>query len=124
HYPGFQFIAPDRYPAFQTFHMTRITWIVLPVMLVELVSALFLYYYLPEPVWTINLILLLLIWCSTICIQSPLHGRLTKGFDAALIHELIRGNWIRTLLWSVRALVLLTHVAPGDNYYILAQPGI
>jgi hypothetical protein len=110
HYPTFLFVERDRYTEFQRFHMFRISWIVLPVMSMELLSGAFLWYQQQSLIWTVNLFLLSLIWFSTLAIQSPSHAKLEKGFDQKLVSLLIRGNWIRTILWTLRALILVTYL--------------
>ena len=50
--------------------------------------------------------LLAVIWVSTFLIQVPLHGRLTRGFDATRHSALVRSNWIRTVAWSARGALL------------------
>ena len=45
HYPSFHFINDQKYIEFQHFHMQRISFIVVPVMLIELASALLLAYF-------------------------------------------------------------------------------
>ena len=42
HYPSFNFIDKKFYSDFQNFHIKRISFIVIPVMLLELVSGLIL----------------------------------------------------------------------------------
>ena len=39
HYPTFKFIDQKRYEEFQDFHMKRISYIIIPIMLVELISG-------------------------------------------------------------------------------------
>jgi len=34
-----------------------------------------------------------------------LHGRLEKGYDAALLSRLIRTNWFRTVAWTTRGFI-------------------
>ena len=116
HYPLFARVGEGTYEAYQSEHMRRITWIVLPAMTVELVTAVWL---VVDPVpglpawqtWT-GLALVGVIWASTGLLQVPQHARLTSGFDAAAHRRLVRSNWIRTLAWTLRtALVtwMLTH---------------
>jgi hypothetical protein len=40
-------------------------------------------------------------------LQVPLHTRLARGFDPAAHRQLVRTNWLRTLAWTLRALLLL-----------------
>ena len=44
HYPSFHFIDKNIYAAFQKFHMNKISIIVLPVMMVEIITGLILLY--------------------------------------------------------------------------------
>lgn len=55
----------------------------------------------------ISLFILLVIWASTFLIQVPLHERLKMGADYVVIEELISSNWIRTVGWSVRIILLI-----------------
>jgi hypothetical protein len=56
-------------------------------------------------VW-IGLGLILLIWFSTLLLQIPAHQRLLEGFDAITYKRLVSSNWIRTVAWSARGLIL------------------
>lgn len=111
HYPLFARVGPETYVQYQREHEQRITWIVGPMMLLELGTALLLVRYPPagipraSMVW--NLGLLAAIWLSTAFLQVPQHQRLEHGFDAAAIHALVNTNWVRTLSWSARAFLLL-----------------
>ena len=121
HYPSFVFVAKERYTEFQRFHMFKISWIVLPVMLLELVSGALLWYQDPRQTWTINLVMLSLIWCSTSAIQTPVHAKLEKGFDEKLVRRLVRGNWVRTILWSLRSLILLASLTSVSSESLWQQ---
>ncbi|OZC02533.1 hypothetical protein BSZ36_05815, partial [Rubricoccus marinus] len=48
-----------------------------------------------------------LIWASTAFIQVPLHNALGGAFDAEAHSRLVGTNWIRTVLWSLRAGLVL-----------------
>jgi microsomal dipeptidase-like Zn-dependent dipeptidase len=37
----------------------------------------------------------------------PIHDHLTNGYDESAIRRLVRTNWLRTIGWSVRALLVL-----------------
>ena len=53
------------------------------------------------------LVLVGVIWLSTIFVQAPLHGRLGGGFDAGLHRRLVVSNWVRTVAWALRGLLVL-----------------
>lgn len=91
----------------QSFHQTRMGFLVGPPMLVELGSAAMLCWTSPaDPVWLTGLGLLVCIWISTFLVQVPLHNRLACGFDPRLHESLVRTNWLRTALWTSRALLV------------------
>jgi len=110
HYPLFTRVGTSTYVAYQREHVQRMTWLVAPLMLTELATgaALFLS---PPPflskAWAgLGLALIALIWLSTALIQSPAHGRLAAGFDAAWHSRLVTTNWARTLLWVLRGVLV------------------
>jgi hypothetical protein len=43
---------------------------------------------------------------STLLFQEPMHAKLTKAHDPALIGKLIATNWIRTIAWTARCAIL------------------
>lgn len=115
HYPSFHYVRPDRFPHFEAFHQRRISIVVVPLMLVELVTAVGLLGYRPEALpllWAIcGVVLVGLIWGTTFTLQVPLHNRLSGGYDKDAITALVTGNWLRTLTWTLRALLVLWGIA-------------
>ncbi|SMF08172.1 hypothetical protein SAMN06296036_104274 [Pseudobacteriovorax antillogorgiicola] len=108
HYPSFHWIADNRFEAFARFHAQRITYIVGPMMLLELGTALGLIYLLPhQRLFTIgNGLLVIGIWMSTLGFSIPCHSKLQKSRDPKTIDRLIITNWPRTILWTVRTALL------------------
>ncbi|CAM3218575.1 DUF1772 domain-containing protein [Deinococcus saxicola] len=104
HYPLFSRVGAGGYAAYQREHITRITWLVAPLMLAELATEAALVLRPPAPLSAASagLGLVILIWVSTAVAQSPVHGRRTTGFDAALHARLVTTNWLRTVLWLLR----------------------
>lgn len=47
------------------------------------------------------------IWLSTALLQSPNHTELGLGFDLSAHRSLVGSNWVRTVLWSLRGLIVL-----------------
>jgi hypothetical protein len=95
HYPSFLFVDHEKFAAFEAFHTSRISLIVIPLMLTEVGVALAN----PRPV-IIGIIVL--IWLSTFFLQVPCHDILRSGFDEKTVQRLISTNWIRTVLWSIK----------------------
>ena len=108
HYPSFHFINEKKYIEFQHFHMQRISFIVIPVMLIELASALLLSYFFRSSLTIILLALLLGVWGITFIFFTNMHQKLTNGFDPSIVDKLVKINWSRTALWSLRLIILLS----------------
>jgi hypothetical protein len=117
HYPLFRHVGRASYDTYQAEHMRRITWIVGPLMTIELGTAVGLVWAPPPavPPWMVwaGLGLVLFIWGTTALVQVPLHSRLTAGFDAATHRRLVRTNWLRTGAWALRAGLALWMLAAG-----------
>ncbi|MEL0174839.1 MAG: hypothetical protein VW904_08905 [bacterium] len=108
HYPSFHFINENKYIEFQHFHMRRISFIVIPVMLIELASALLLSYFFRSSLTIILLALVLGIWAITFIFFTNMHQKLTDGYDHSIVDRLVQINWSRTALWSLRLIILLS----------------
>ena len=114
HYPLMAQVGADQFKAFESGHTFRTGLLVVPLMTMELGSALWLMAVPPtvehRSVAIAGLGLLAIIWVSTALLQAPAHGRLKRGFDPSVHRRLVRTNWIRTIAWLARvpvALVLL-----------------
>ena len=57
-------------------------------------------------IWT-GLGLVIVIWASTALLQIPLHNSLGRGLDLEAIEKLVSGNWVRTVAWSMRSILVL-----------------
>lgn len=110
HYPLFSHADRATYPAFAEAHSRLITPVVGPVMVVELVTALWLVAERPAalPVrWAwVGAVLVGVIWLSTAMVQVPLHAQLGAGYDGRVHAALVGTNWIRTVAWSLRGVLM------------------
>ena len=108
HYPSFRFTDREKYVSFQIFHMRNISFIVVPVMILEFLSGLLLvlYHSNQESLLRISFILLLIIWLVTALFFAQIHQKLSKGYDETLVRNLVSLNWIRTLLWTIRTIII------------------
>ena len=108
HYPSFHFIEKELYTAFQKFHMNKISIIVIPIMLAELITGmmLFLDKSSKSPFLIISFVILVLIWLITGVFFSKAHKELMTGYQELVVNQLVVMNWIRTLLWTLRLLLL------------------
>lgn len=111
HYPLFARIGVADFSAYERRHTALTTWVVAPPMLVEAATALLLIRLLPPGVSTVQVwtgvALLAAIWGSTFFVQVPCHDILSKELDAAVLNRLVWTNWIRTVAWSLRGLLVL-----------------
>ena len=106
-YPRFEDLAPDRFPAAHSRHCAGIGLVVAPLMGAELFAALYLVWagWGGSAQWA-ALVLTAGTWLSTAMIQAPCHRRLMQGYDQAQCRSLTQGNWIRTVLWSAKAVLV------------------
>jgi hypothetical protein len=96
-------------------HQRRITWVVGPLMAVEGVSALILLFDRPSTMGVLTAwvaaMLVGLALVSTVLIQVPLHAQLAVAHDAEAARRLIASNWVRTVAWTAKGLLLLVVLA-------------
>ena len=112
HYPMFDRVERGGFAAFEAVHQRRISWIVMPAMLLEAATAAWwalASWRSDEPLLAagINAGLVVVIWASTAWLQVPQHARLAEGFDRDAHRRLVGSNWLRTAAWSARTVLLL-----------------
>lgn len=109
HYPSFLFVDKQQYTEFQHFHMKKISYIIVPIMLLELFSGFGILFYIEKVQLSLyaSLTLLVLIWVITGLFFTKYHTELSKKYNRNTILRLIRFNWIRTVLWTIRLAFLL-----------------
>lgn len=107
HYPSFIYVSEKDFSHFEKFHTSKMGLIVAPIMLLELFTALFLILFFDTSLLFLLLsLMILIIWLTTISLSVPCHHQLLQGKDLAVIKKLIKTNWPRTLLWTIRSLGL------------------
>jgi len=111
HYPLFGAVGEPGFIGYHARHSTRISVVVIPLMLVELATTLG-SVVVGTGSWS-GLVLVLVVWATTFLISVPLHGRLATGFDPRAHRALVVTNWIRTATWTAHGAMLLVAVAPA-----------
>jgi hypothetical protein len=111
HYPLYAQVGTDTFAAYAAAHNRLTTWVVGPPMLVEVVTACMLVPVKPEQipssyVWS-GVMLIAIIWGSTALLQVPQHEILTHGFTPDACRTLVTTNWIRTVAWTLRGVLVL-----------------
>ena len=106
-YPQFLRVGMTEFKDYHFAHCFRIGIIIAPLLFMELLTAAWLLYAggQSQP-FTFSTGLIPLVWLCTAVFQAPIHLRLMRGFDAPLIRRLILTNWIRTLAWTARGLLV------------------
>lgn len=111
HYPLMARVGRDGFPRYAASHTRRTAWVVAPPMVVEAALAVVLALRPPEGVSAVAAWvacgLVAIIWLTTAFLLVPLHRRLAIGFDGDVHRYLVSLNWIRTVAWSVRGLLVL-----------------
>lgn len=111
HYPLFARVGPEKFCLYSEAHSRLTTYVVGPPMLIEAATALLLVFRRPEGVslaaTLIGLALVAVVWLSTALLQVPRHTALGSGFDQRAWSGLVLSNWVRTVAWSARGLLVL-----------------
>ena len=103
HYPLLAFVPSDSFSTYERQHVYRVTFVVGPLMLMEVFSSAYLLLAHSEKVFVwVPFVLLIFIWLSTLFLQVPCHRILENGKDDGAIQKLVRTNWIRTVFWTAR----------------------
>ena len=112
HYPLFLKIPSEGFVSYEQSHTIRTGFVVAPLMLLELGTAILLLLLTVtsagrltiglSPLYLGALGCLLVIWASTFLVQVPLHGLLEQHADSKAMTLLVSTNWIRTIFWSLR----------------------
>ena len=115
HYNVFDRVGAEQFQQYEADHNRLITPIVGVPMLFELATAILLIVTAPDsfPRWAavLGVVLIALIWLSTVVLQIPYHSRLLNGFDEATYRQLVSSNWIRTILWTARGGLMACYAA-------------
>ena len=116
HYPLFGRVGAEEFTTYAGEHARRTTWVVAPLMLVELVSSIILLFPNLRPhgvtsfgAW-LGAGLVGMVWLSTALVQVPLHDRLQESFSTQSATRLVTGNWLRTGAWTLRSMLILLWV--------------
>lgn len=106
HYPSFIMMDRNQFSNFHRLHTKALGMIAGPVMIIELVSAIWLAKN-GSLIFLVNLVAVSLLWFFTFFVSVPSHNVLAAGFDQKEWRRLVSTNWFRTLLWWGRTLLLV-----------------
>ena len=119
HYPLMAGWPHADFGAWEEKHRQRTGVIVMPVMLVEGVTAAMLLGRRPERVppwlpWAAGLALIG-VWGSTFLLQVPCHDLLAQGWNEGVHARLVQSNWLRTACWTIRLGLVVAMAALAGN---------
>jgi len=124
HYPLFRSIAPVEFQRYFLGHQEFARWVLFPGMVVEIATAVLLICLWPSilgnTIFVASLALLGALWLSTLALSLPVHRKLRReGNGRRLVASAISTNWIRTISWTLRsvmlAVIILQEVFPRDR---------
>ena len=113
HYASFHLVDRSAFVLFHQHHTKRTGQVVALPMVVELLVSLALvwsswsrtHFWMP----CLGLVAVLLIWLVTFGYFVPLHGKLPTQSNAKQFYFLVKWNWVRTVSWTIRLLLLLVY---------------
>lgn len=107
HYPSFHLLDRENFNSHMAFHKFRISIIVVPLMLTELITSTFLAFFAVSLtlIHQIGFLLVLTIWLTTFLFQVPLHSKISEKYNEESVTKLVRTNIVRTVLWSFKAML-------------------
>jgi len=112
HYPSFLQIDKSLFFDFHAKHTNMMTVLVGPIMIGELLLSLYLSQNF-ERFWLIQTSLAIILFALTFLVSVPIHNQLANGFDENLIRKLISTNWPRTIIWTIKAVLLISQIVLG-----------
>ncbi len=118
-YPQFTNVGEAQFVGYHRFHSNRITLIVAPLMLGEMLGAAAMVMQANSTgaaLPMIGLALAIAAWAFTGLVAVPAHNVLAHGFTVSAHRKLMLANAARTVAWSARAGLLI--------YWLVASHGV
>ena len=111
-YPSFAHVREDVFIKWHNQYTGLISLFVAPLMLGQSVLCAGLLLLAGRPLDLFQVVMVLIVWLSTIFLSVPCHSRMHKiGYEPATIQRLVRTNWIRTIAWT---LMVCADFVPGS----------
>ena len=110
HYPLLSVVPVESAATVAVEHQRRTGWVVMAPMAVEGVTTLMLLAMVPVGVawfvpWLAGIPLAVALG-ATVLLSVPRHARMAASPDEQVGRELVTTNWVRTVAWSVRGVVV------------------
>ncbi|MGI4867015.1 MAG: hypothetical protein ACRYFZ_24070 [Janthinobacterium lividum] len=114
-YPALMLVGKPEFARYHAAHTRRMGYVVAAPMVLELALAAWLAWA-TYPTWGAGralgqLALVVVVWLVTFFISVPFHNRLAaSGYNYIALDGLTRTNWLRTLAWTARVVLLAAAV--------------
>ncbi|MDA8930816.1 hypothetical protein N9J07_05485 [Bacteroidia bacterium] len=110
-YPSFNFYSKQNLVSWHTSYTPRITFIVAPLMLIQLAVAVFRIYIDLRLHYVLFATLVAAAGLVTFFVFIPMHSKIQEGGASdMLMSRLVNLNWSRTLIWSAIFLLECWHL--------------
>lgn len=107
HYPMLSHYEREHFGAVEREHCDRTGFVAAPLMLVEaFTGGLLLIGGFHPALFLLSMALLGIVWGSTFLLQVPCHRALLAGWSDRTHRRLVHTNWIRTVGWTLRSLII------------------
>ena len=106
-YPSLSSIDKSYFEKYHKNYVNKISYVVIPFMLIELFSLLYLTYHISDLFMIKSLLILMTIWLFTFICIVPLHNSLSNKRSIDNINSLVNYNWFRTILWTIKLVIIL-----------------
>lgn len=109
-YPGFTYYAPADIKRWHTLYTKRISILVIPLMIGQLVLHGLLLAWQPQAASITSALLIAIVWAITFLQAVPLHNMIASNNDtAAIAHQLEKVNRLRTMAWTIIFILTLSY---------------
>ena len=110
-YPSFGYYTKDNLQHWHQSYTLRVTFVVLPLMLTQLVLVGLQLYQAQNWYTVSSAIIIAILWLQTFLVFVPLHQSIDFGdLKKDVCKQLVKKNWWRTFLWSVLFLISLLYI--------------
>lgn len=109
-YPSFNYYSKENLYIWHNSYTTRVSFIVLPIMLSQLILAFVQLYKIQDWYTILSMLIIIALWLLTFLIFVPLHQSIDKNQpNKNACVKLVTKNWMRTVLWTLLFVLSLLH---------------
>lgn len=110
-YPSFEFYSSMSLSKWHSKYTVRITYIVLPLMLAQLVVGIIHLWQIRNWYTVTTILLILALWIMTFRVFVPLHFSIDNNeYDDDVCQRLVKRNWMRTIVWTLLFVLSLLYI--------------